>query len=160
MGGGPDDHGGRGGGELGLPHGTWWKNPELVAQLSLTADQQKRMDDILRKNRIQLIDVKASLEKEQLNLEPLVNAAAFDQAKTLAEVGKIAELRAQLEKTDASMLVELRGVLTAEQWTKLHTLKPRPEGGRGEHGGRDEHGPKGPKNAPPASTTPSDEDTQ
>jgi Spy/CpxP family protein refolding chaperone len=155
MGGGRNDRGGRD--PLGLPPGTWWKAPELISQLGLTADQQKHMDEILRKNRIQLIHLKASLEEEQLNLEPLVNAAAFDQAKTLAEVAKIADLRAQLEKTDASMLVELRGVLSADQWTRLHTLKPRPEGGRG---GREDRGPKGAKNGTPAAPSPGDEDTQ
>lgn len=102
-----------------VPPGTWWKNTDTIAKLSLTADQQKKMDDIFRQNRLQLIDVKASLEKEQINLEPLLNANPVDSIKAMAEIARIADLRAELEKANAKMLLGLRAVLTSEQWTKL-----------------------------------------
>jgi Spy/CpxP family protein refolding chaperone len=134
------------GGLMGiLPPGMWWKNPEIVTKLSLTADQQTKMDDIFRQNRLQLVDVKASLEKEQINLEPLLNANPVDTNKALTEISKIADLRAGLEKANAKMLLGLRAVLTADQWTKLHT---RPErggqpGGQGQPGGPRGGGPRG-----------------
>ena len=108
------------GGNMGIvPPGTWWKNPDTVAKLALTADQQRKMDDIFRQNRLQLIDVKASLEKEQINLEPLLNANPVDSGKALAEISRIADLRADLEKANARMLLGLRSLLSADQWTKL-----------------------------------------
>lgn len=114
--------GGEDPGSMGiLPLGTWWKNPNTVALLALTPDQQKRMDDIFRQSRIQLIDVKASLEKEQLNLEPVLNTNPLDSDKALAEISKIADLRADLEKANARMLLRLRSVLSADQWTKLQS---------------------------------------
>jgi Spy/CpxP family protein refolding chaperone len=139
-----------------VPPGTWWRNPNTIASLSLTADQQKKMDEIFRQNRLQLIDIKASLEKEQINLEPLLNANPVDSTKALAEIGKIAELRADLEKADAKMLLGLRALLTADQWTKLqadqHSHHERPmddhrpksggPGGPGQQGGP---GPQGPR---------------
>lgn len=124
---------GRGGPEEGgmriAPPGTWWKNPDTIARLSLTADQQKKMDDIFRQNRLQLVDVKASLDKEQINLEPLLNANPVDSGKALAEISKIADLRAGLEKADAKMLLELRAVLSADQWTKLQAEQHEHRGG-------------------------------
>jgi len=165
------EHGGdRGPGQgMGiLPPGTFWRNPETVKLLTLTPDQQKQMESIFHDSRVQLIQLHASLEEEQLNLEPLLNAAPFDQSKALAEISKIAELRASLEKADAKMLISLRGVLTADQWTKFQTemhRHRREEGRPGqdngqEHGGwqgrsnRREpggYGPPsgGPNNAPP-----------
>ena len=142
------------GGGMGIvPPGTWWRNPNIIATLSLSADQQKKMDDIFLQNRIALIHLHASLEEEQLKLEPLLNANPPDQARSLAEISKIADLRADLEKADAKMLLSLRGVLTADQWTKLQADQrarhERPMDGRSQKRGPDgQRGPGG-QNAPP-----------
>ncbi len=140
---------------LGLPPGIWWNDPAIVSQLTLTADQQHRMDEIFRRNRVQLVDLRASLEKEQINLEPLLDAPTLDQGKTMASIEKIADLRAGLEKADARMLLELRGVLTADQWTKLHAMDRHHRGGpaNGQPGGR--RGAGQPGGPPP---TPEDQD--
>jgi Spy/CpxP family protein refolding chaperone len=149
-----EDHmrGGPEGGGMGIvPPGTWWRNPNTITALSLSADQQKKLDSIFLESRISLIHVHASLEEEQLKLEPLLNANPPDQAKALAEISKIADLRADLEKADAKMLLSLRGVLTADQWTKLqadqHSHHDRPADGRGQKRGP---GGPGPQGAPPA----------
>jgi Spy/CpxP family protein refolding chaperone len=145
-------HGGGEGGGMGIvPPGTWWRNPAVISSLSLSADQQKKMDEVFLQNRIALIHLHASLEEEQLKLEPLLNANPPDQTKSLAEISKIADLRADLEKADAKMLLSLRGVLTADQWTKLqadqHAHHDRPMDGHGQK--RDgQHGP-GEQNTPP-----------
>jgi Spy/CpxP family protein refolding chaperone len=106
-----------------VPHGAWWKNPNMVTLLGLSADQQKRLDDILLQSRIQLIHMKATLEEEQVKLEPMLNANTLDQANAYAQISKIADLRAELEKANAKMLLSLRAVLTADQWTKLQTQR-------------------------------------
>ena len=137
----------RGGGMGIVPPGTWWKNPATVTALSLTADQQKKLDDTFLQSRISLIHLHASLEEEQLKLEPLLNANPPDQAKSLAQISKIADLRADLEKADAKMLLSLRGVLTADQWTKLQAdQRTRHEGmGEGRGAGRGAGGPSAPR---------------
>jgi Spy/CpxP family protein refolding chaperone len=133
----------RGPGDQMLPEGTWWRNPEVVTRLGLTADQTKRIDEIFLQSRVQLIDLHASLEKEELLLEPLMNASPVDQTRALAQIGKIADTRAELEKTDAKMLLGIRAVLNADQWTKLQARH------RGEHGPemRGQGGPGGPRGA-------------
>ena len=137
-------HGGPERGGMGIvPPGTWWKNPEVVTALSLSADQQKKLDDTFLQSRIGLIHLHASLEEEQLKLEPLLNANPPDQAKSLAQISKIADLRAELEKSNAKMLLSLRGVLTADQWTKLQAEQHSRRGGPGS----DKRGPGGPSGA-------------
>jgi len=54
--------------------GTWWREASWIQALALTADQRKKMDDAFLQNRIRLIDLTAALEKEELLLEPLVEA--------------------------------------------------------------------------------------
>ena len=120
--------------EAGLrigPGGTWWKNPTVVQRLGLTPDQAKKMDDIFQQSRIQLIDLKANVEKQDAMLEPLLSANPVDTAKASAQIDKVAQARADLEKTDAKMLLGIRAVLTPDQWTKLHDHA----GGRGPGGG-------------------------
>ena len=134
-----------------LPPGTWWKNPTTVQTLALTADQQKHLDDIFLQSRIQLVHLRASLDEEQLKLEPLVNSASFEEARALALIAKIADLRADLEKADARMLLSLRGVLTGDQWTKLQADQrsrrenhPEKNSGRGSRHREAPGGPGGP----------------
>jgi len=159
RGGGPPPHGpGRGGGappapraarppmERAMPQGRWWNNPEMVQKLSVTADQQKKMDDIFQQNRLRLIDLNASVQREEVTMEPLMAADTPDEPKILAQIDKIAQARAELEKANARFLLGIRRVLTQEQWKKLRAEMPRPEGGRGPGQG----GPGGPPNPPGA----------
>jgi Spy/CpxP family protein refolding chaperone len=121
----------RGRGDNLLPFGMWWKNPDVAARIGLSPDQQKRIEDVFLQSRLQLIHLHASLQEEQLLLEPLLSANPFDQAKALEQINKIADTRADLEKTHAKMLLNIRSVLTADQWAKLrnhdHSFH-RPEG--------------------------------
>ncbi len=110
-----------GGGFHIAPAGMWWKNPGIVSKLTLTAEQTKKMDDIFQQSRIQLIDLRANVQKQEVMLEPMLAANPPDTAKTLAQIDKVAQARAELEKADAKMLLGIRGVLTPEQWTKLQS---------------------------------------
>ena len=103
------------------PPGMWWKNPDLVQKLTLTADQQKRMDDIFQKSRLDLIDLKAALERQEVLLQPMLAENPPDTNKVLAQIDKVAQARADLEKSNARMLLGIRGVLSPDQWTKLQT---------------------------------------
>jgi Spy/CpxP family protein refolding chaperone len=121
MGQGPGGWGG-GGMRSGLrigPPGIWWHNPDLIQKLTLTPDQQKKMDDILQQSRLQLIDLKANVEKQEVMMEPMLAANPPDTNKILAQIDHTAQARAELEKANAKMLLGIRNVLTPDQWTKL-----------------------------------------
>ncbi|MBB5328391.1 Spy/CpxP family protein refolding chaperone [Tunturiibacter gelidoferens] len=125
-GGGMDrSRGGWGGGEGmhgGLrigPPGIWWHNADLIQKLALTPDQQKKMDDILQQSRLQLIDLRANVEKQEVLMEPMLAANPPDTNKILAQIDQAAQARAELEKANAKMLLGIRNVLTPDQWTKL-----------------------------------------
>ena len=110
--------------------GRWWYNPQTVARLSLTPDQQKKMDDVFQQSRLKLIDLSAALDKEEAVLEPLVEADQPDAPKIRAQIDRIAQARAELEKANANMLLGIRLILTTEQWHNLGM------NGRGMRGGR------------------------
>jgi Spy/CpxP family protein refolding chaperone len=104
--------------------GMWWREARWIRALDLTPDQQTRMDEAFRQNRIKLIDLTATLEKAEVLLEPLVeNIHPGDEPKILAQIDDIANARAELEKVNARMLLAIRQVLTQEQWDKLPKAK-------------------------------------
>jgi Spy/CpxP family protein refolding chaperone len=107
----------------GLP-GRWWGNPEMARRFGLSADQVKRMDDIFQQFRLQLIDLNANLQKQELILEPLVSADQPEESRILAQIDKVVQARAELEKANAHMLLGVRRVLTQEQWQKLKAQAP------------------------------------
>jgi Spy/CpxP family protein refolding chaperone len=116
------------------PEGMWWKNPNVVQRLTLTPEQVKRMDGIFQTSRLQLIDLKANVEKQEVMLEPLLSANPLETAKAQAQIDKVADARADLEKANAKMLLGIRGVLTPDQWTKLRD-RSHGDGGPGGQGG-------------------------
>ena len=73
--------GGLGAGFRIAPGGMWWKNPMVVQRLALTPEQTKKMDGIFEQSRLQLIDLKANVEKQNALLEPLLSANPPDTAK-------------------------------------------------------------------------------
>ena len=137
------------------PPGIWWHNPDLIQKLTLTPDQQKRMDDILQQSRLQLVDLRANVEKQELLMGPMLAANPPDTNKILAQIDHTAQARAELEKANAKMLLGIRNVLTPDQWTKLQTEERENRlmrmrrgdmpGGPGEPRGPSGAGPRGPE---------------
>lgn len=121
--------------ERGLPPTKWWNNPAMVERLNLNSDQQKKMDDIFQQNRLRLIDLNATLQKEEITLEPLMASEAPDETKALAQIDRVAQARAELEKANARFLFGIRRVLTGDQWKKLQETT-RPGIGQGQGMGR------------------------
>jgi periplasmic protein CpxP/Spy len=129
----------------GRPPGRWWTDPETVKDLGLTADQQKRMDELFQQSRLKLIDLNAALQKQEVILQPLLAADQPNESQILSQIDKVAQARAELEKANARMLLGLRSVLTVDQWKKLQAERrtqreelrgERREGGRREGGFR------------------------
>src|ERR1700739_3702303 len=92
----------------GHQHGRWWDNPRLAERVGITDAQKKQMDDIFFKNRLQLIDLKAALQKDELRLRPLLGADQLDETSVLSQIDVIAQDRANLEKANARMLFGIR----------------------------------------------------
>jgi len=77
------------------------------------------MDDIYQQHRVTLVDLHATLEKAELAMEPMMKADQPDESKILAQIDQVAQARAELEKANARMLLEIRRQLTPEQWKQI-----------------------------------------
>ena len=146
-------------GPPGMPPGAeikWWKDPLLVQKLLITDDQIRKLEKIAQDHRLQEIDLRADLEKQDAVLRFQMEADQPDEAQLLAQIDKVTQARARLEKSHVEMLLATRRILTPEQAQKLRDLRPMlapprqgfgpPEGGPG---GPREGGPGGPPGGPP-----------
>ena len=95
-----------------VPPGRWWTDPAIVQKLALTPEQQKQIENVFQASRVKLIDLNASLQKEEVVPEPLLDVDHPDESKVLPQIDRIAQ--AELEKANARMLLGFRGVLTQE----------------------------------------------
>jgi protein CpxP len=123
---------------MGGDHGRWWNNPKTVDRLKLTDTQRKAMDDTLQQHRSTLIDLRASLEKSELELEPMMKEDQPNESQILAQIDKVAQARAELEKANARFLLQIRSKLTPEQWKQMEAdraARPHGEWGGGGPGG-------------------------
>jgi periplasmic protein CpxP/Spy len=137
----------------GGPHGRWWNDPQVVEKLNLTDDQRKSMDDILQQHRENLIDMRANVEKAEVALEPLMGADQPNESAILAQIDRVAQARAELEKANARFLLALRAKLSPDQWKELQAVRNERRAGKaGERTWR--NGRRGAPGAGPAGTPP------
>ncbi|MGB6131013.1 MAG: Spy/CpxP family protein refolding chaperone [Acidobacteriaceae bacterium] len=146
--------------------GEWWNMPGLAERLGITADQKQKMDSTYEEYKLKLIDLSANLQKQQVLLEPMIQADQPDQAKTLAQIDAVVQARAELEKENAHMLFAIRETLTPDQWQKLKAMRAerrmrdmhRGHDGRGGPGGpgmwRQHQQHQGPPGPPPSGQQP------
>jgi Spy/CpxP family protein refolding chaperone len=99
------------------PPGKWWKRPRVVQLLKLTPDQQDRLEDVFARNRKSFVDLKADVEKNQIDVEDLVAKKDSDTKKVSAAIDALEQSRSRLRKSMAMMFLEQKNVLTPQQWT-------------------------------------------
>lgn len=109
--------------ELGLPEGEFWTNPEVAAQIGMTPDQVHRIADTYLQGTLKLIQLDANLQMEEAKLEPMLGATPLDTNATLAQIERIADDKAAIDKADARLAFALRATLTPEQLAKMQASR-------------------------------------
>jgi Spy/CpxP family protein refolding chaperone len=108
---------------MGPGPGAWWKDSEIVRKLGLSEAQVGRIEQTFLEYRLRLVDLRADLEKQELSLQPLLDADRPDEAKVAAQIDLITTARGKLEKENALMLLAIRRVLSTDQWKQLQGLQ-------------------------------------
>lgn len=104
--------------QLGPP-GRWWDDRKLAHNLNLRSDQQKKMDDIFNSGKTNLLQLYSNLQREELHLGSMSSAELSDETKVFASIDRVAQARAELEKANAHILLQIRKELDASQLTAL-----------------------------------------
>ena len=118
--------------EFDLPPGKWWENPRLVDHIGLSDDQQGQIREIVYAYAKRMIDLKADVDKAGVDLATTVDQQEFDPAPVRAAYAVFQTARHKLENERFEMLLEVRQVLTYEQWRKIEEMKQRVRQNRGQ----------------------------
>jgi Spy/CpxP family protein refolding chaperone len=102
-----------------MPSGKWWKRPPIVETLQLSAEQQQRLDEVFSKSRRAFVDLKADVDRRTIDLEDLLAAKSVEPKKIAAASEALEQARGRLGKARTMMVVEIRGVLTEDQWQQI-----------------------------------------
>jgi Spy/CpxP family protein refolding chaperone len=111
--------------EFELPPGKWWENPRMAEHIGLTDEQQDQIRGIVFQHARRMIDLKAEVDKAGLDLAESVDQQEFDPAPVRAAYAVFQTARHKLENERFEMLLEVRLVLTYEQWQKIEDIKQR-----------------------------------
>jgi Spy/CpxP family protein refolding chaperone len=114
----PSTEGGHPGLQVGPP-GRWWDDRGFARNLKLRPDQQTRMDSIFEQNRGALLNRFQGVQQAQAQLETLSRSPSPDEAALFAQIDRVAQARAELEKANTHYLLQLRKEMDADQIQRL-----------------------------------------
>ena len=96
----------------------WWNSP-VVEDIGLSQEQTTRIRNIVRNYRNRLLDARNNVQKAEGAIEDVMNDdhVSPDAVKPLIE--HLANARAESTRTVLEMDIQLRSVLTLDQWRAL-----------------------------------------
>jgi len=100
----------------------FWNNSEIATKINLTDQQKQQLETTFTNYRLKLIDQRAAVQREEVKLEPLVQSDKLDESAITRQIDALISARGQLERTTAMMGVDIRKVLSTDQWKQLKEL--------------------------------------
>ena len=105
-----------------VPQGRWWERPMVAGRLGLSPDQVKQLDSTTYTFARRMVDLKAAVEKAQIDLRAAAEAEPFAPDKVREAFAVLQQARTRLETERFDMLLKVRELLTPDQWSKLQQL--------------------------------------
>jgi Spy/CpxP family protein refolding chaperone len=102
--------------------GKWWQNSDTAKKLQLNEGQISQLDQIFYDHRMKLIDYGAETEKQDLKLQSLLDADVPDEGQIGSQVDLVLASKGKLEREYTMMNLDLRKVLSLEQWRQLKSM--------------------------------------
>jgi Spy/CpxP family protein refolding chaperone len=101
------------------PPGRWWDDKSFAKSLKLRPEQQTRMDAIFEQNRGVLLSRLQAVQQAESQLADLTHTPAPDESTLFTRIDRLAQARAELEKANTHMLLQIRREMDADQIARL-----------------------------------------
>jgi len=109
---------------------SWWKDPRMVAEIGLTAEQSQTIDNIFKTELEKILAMRRVVNELERALDETMRANTADISAFARQVNKIEGKRAEMNSMRTVMLYRMRRVLNAEQNAKFQALADRREAER------------------------------
>jgi Spy/CpxP family protein refolding chaperone len=104
-----------------IGQGKWWHSDEFKRELGLTQEQTRRLEEIFQKALPKLKTQKSALDEAEARFTRLLERG--EDAAIMEQVNVVAAARSELEKARTVMLLEMKKILTGDQWAKFTALQ-------------------------------------
>jgi|SRR5687768_15037162 len=102
----------------------WWQADHVVKELGLTPEQTRSLEDVFQKALPGLKTQKTTLDSAEAEFQRLIERG--DPA-AMEQINIVEAARAELNKSRARMLFNMRQLLTRAQWAKFTALQQAAE---------------------------------
>lgn len=103
--------------------GKWWQNQDIATKLQLKPAQISQLDQTFLDHKLKLIDYGADTEKQDLKLQSLLDADAPNEGQIQSQIDQVLNARGKLEREMTMMNLDLRKVLSLDQWRQLKAIR-------------------------------------
>lgn len=104
------------------PSGKWWRNPNVSKQLNLTEEEKAKLDKQFVKSRRKLIELKSKVEREQFELENLLENKSMDEDAVKGQFKKLEKARGNLADERFNFLIHTRKILGNERFRDVKRM--------------------------------------
>ena len=109
----------------------WWSDPQLRADLGITDQQSKLVEQVWQKSLPKLREERAQLEKLEDALSEMLARDEADEAAVIAQIERVEAARADGNTKRTLMIYRMNKVLTPDQRAKVKAMmERRGDGGR------------------------------
>ena len=109
-------------------------DPQLVLRhaqtIGLTPAQRRTILDDLKATQVALGPLQANMTEPALDLVELLGQPRVDEARVVAKMDQVLKIENEVKKQQATLLVRIKNVLTAEQQARLRELRNAEASGR------------------------------
>jgi Spy/CpxP family protein refolding chaperone len=103
--------------------------PELVMRhqkaIKLEPNQKQAIRDEIRQAELQFLDLKWEVQDAAESLRTLLEEERVDEERALALLGKILAVEEEIKRTQFTLMIRIKNILTPAQQKLLNELRPR-----------------------------------
>ncbi len=105
-----------------LPAGRWWKRPMVIQRLGLNEEQRRKLDEALLVHKKEIIELRAMVDKEKLELEVGFGRKDLNDAQVMEVFRRLEQARSRLAEARFKFVLSVRKILSYDQFQTLVEL--------------------------------------
>jgi Spy/CpxP family protein refolding chaperone len=96
---------------------------DMAREVGITDSQTKQISTVFAANRNTMQELRDEVGKKEAELQTVLDAGTVDLAQAEKAVDAVLEARNRLAKTQTMMMIQMRLILTGDQWHKMADLQ-------------------------------------
>ena len=103
----------------------WWRHPETIKEIGLTARQTEKIEHIWQARLPGIRELEKQLDVVRAEFDRLIKENKAEEQVIALQIDRVEALRSQINKSRHLMIYRMHQVLTPEQYQKLTQINER-----------------------------------